>query len=72
MSILKKTQLLHVKPIVTLTIMSSTLKANNSENFSNTALYRSSIGALQYVTITRPNITFSINKKCQYISILKD
>lgn len=29
--------------------------------------YRSMVGALQYVTVTRPYITFSVNKACQYM-----
>ena len=30
-------------------------------------LYCNTIGASQYVTITRPDITFSINKVCQFM-----
>lgn len=29
--------------------------------------YRSLVGALQYVTITRPDLTYAINTACQYI-----
>ena len=29
--------------------------------------YRSIVGALQYLTLTRPNIAFSVNKACQYL-----
>jgi hypothetical protein len=29
--------------------------------------YRSLVGALQYLTVTRPDISFSINKVCQYL-----
>lgn len=29
--------------------------------------YRSVVGALQYLTLTRPNISFSVNKVCQYL-----
>ncbi|MDV3140030.1 MAG: reverse transcriptase domain-containing protein [Sweet potato little leaf phytoplasma] len=31
-------------------------------------LYRSIVGALQYATISRPEISFSVNKVCQYLS----
>jgi histone deacetylase 1/2 len=29
--------------------------------------YRSVVGALQYLTLTRPDISFSVNKVCQYL-----
>lgn len=29
--------------------------------------YRSIVGALQYVTLTRPNISFSVNKVSQFL-----
>lgn len=29
--------------------------------------YRSIVGALQYLTLTRPDISFSVNKICQYL-----
>jgi hypothetical protein len=29
--------------------------------------YRSVVGALQYVTLTRPNIVFAVNKVCQFL-----
>jgi len=29
--------------------------------------YRSLVGALQYLTLTRPDISFSVNKVCQYL-----
>ena len=30
-------------------------------------MYRSIVGALQYVTITRPEISFAVNKVCQFM-----
>jgi hypothetical protein len=34
--------------------------------------YRSVVGALQYVTLTRPNISFSVNKVCQFLQTPTD
>lgn len=30
--------------------------------------YRSLVGGLQYLTLTRPDISFAVNKVCQYLS----
>ncbi|XP_058068505.1 uncharacterized mitochondrial protein AtMg00810-like [Magnolia sinica] len=43
------------------------LHNNDSEPFDNATLYRSVVGALQYATITRLDLSFFINKVCQYM-----
>jgi histone deacetylase 1/2 len=30
--------------------------------------YRSLVGGLQYLTLTRPDLSFAVNKVCQYLS----
>lgn len=40
--------------------------AFRSDPVRDVQLYRSIVGALQYVTITRPEISFSVNKVCQF------
>jgi histone deacetylase 1/2 len=35
---------------------------------SDPAFFRSIVGGLQYVTITRPEISYSVNKVCQFLS----
>jgi hypothetical protein len=36
-------------------------------NTEESTRYRSIVGVLQYLTITRPNLTYSVNKACQYL-----
>ncbi|XP_031261138.1 uncharacterized protein LOC116119335 [Pistacia vera] len=43
------------------------LSATDSELFKDPSLYRSTIGALQYLTLTRPDISFTVNKLSQYL-----
>ena len=43
------------------------LTKSGYEPFPDPTLYRSIVGALQYATITRPEISFSVNKVCQYM-----
>ena len=38
-----------------------------SNNVSDPSYFRSIVGALQYATITRPEITFSMNTVCQFL-----
>lgn len=36
--------------------------------FDDPILYRSIVGALQYITITIPKIDYSVNEVCQFMS----
>lgn len=44
------------------------LSRNGSDVFEDPLLYRSIIGALQYATITRPELGYAVNKVCQFMS----
>ena len=48
----------------------STCKLSKSGNdlFQDPTLYRSVVGALQYATLTRPEISFVVNKVCQFVA----
>jgi hypothetical protein len=64
--ILTRAQLLDSKPIHTPMIVSQHLSSDGSL-FSDPTLYRSLVGALQYLTITRPDITHAVNSVSQFL-----
>ena len=39
---------------------------NEGEEFTNPAVHRTIIGSLQYLTYTRPDIAFAVNKLSQF------
>lgn len=39
----------------------------NGDPFEDPKLYRQIVGALQYATITRPDIAFAVNRVCQFM-----
>ncbi|CAA6659172.1 unnamed protein product [Spirodela intermedia] len=49
------------------------LVSTSSQNITSSVdpiEFRSIVGALQYVTLTRPNLAFAVNKVCQYMGTL--
>ncbi|KAL6328040.1 hypothetical protein AAG906_033308 [Vitis piasezkii] len=57
--------MLDSKPTTTLRLLGQTLSHLDNEPLSDATLYRSTIGALQYLTLTRPDTSFVVNKACQ-------
>ena len=57
------------KPSPTPLSSSEQLSAYQGEplNEEESTKYRSVVGALQYLTLTRPDISFAVNKVCQYL-----
>ena len=43
------------------------LTEGESLNQEDNTSYRSIVGALQYLTLTRPDLAFSVNKICQFL-----
>ena len=64
--LLLRADLLHCKPVATPMIVSQHLAADGTPFHSPTA-YRSLVGALQYLTITRPDITHAVNSVSQFM-----
>jgi histone deacetylase 1/2 len=61
--------MLSCKPVSTSLSTSEKLSAYVGDPLGPTDItrYRSIVGALQYLTLTRPDISFSVNKVCQYL-----
>ncbi|XP_019077636.2 secreted RxLR effector protein 161-like [Vitis vinifera] len=56
-----------VKSLPTPMLYGLKLSAGMGDPIDNVFEYRSVVGALQYITITRPKIAFSVNKVCQFM-----
>ena len=56
------------KIVKTPSCSSSHLVPHSSILFSDPTVYRSMVGALQYLTFTRPNLAFNVHKLCQFMS----
>jgi histone deacetylase 1/2 len=65
--LLTRTNMQSAKPSTTPMATGSSLSSDDSALFYNPHLYRSIVGALQYATITRPDLSFAVNKVSQYM-----
>ena len=65
----KRVGLEHCKPVSTPISTSEKLTVESGEVLGpeDATNYRSVVGALQYLTLTRPDISYSVNKVCQYL-----
>lgn len=59
--------IINVKPVSTPCVSRGKLPIFNGTLFTNVTLYRSVVGALQYLTMTRPDITYVINQVSQFM-----
>ncbi|XP_021995240.1 uncharacterized mitochondrial protein AtMg00810-like [Helianthus annuus] len=55
------------KTVSTPVEVGSKLSATNGTPFYDSSLYRSLAGALQYLTITRPNISYAVQQVCLFM-----
>ncbi|KAL5567292.1 hypothetical protein UlMin_030456 [Ulmus minor] len=65
--LLKKINLEHLKPCPTPMAVGKPISKLDGEPMSNPFVYRSAVGALQYLTNTRPDIAFAVNKLSQFM-----
>ena len=65
--LLVKTKMDQAKPASTPICSNQKLALSDSNKFDDPTVYESTIGALQYLTMTRPDISFAVNKLSQYL-----
>lgn len=65
--LLQKANMVDCKPCLTPCHPNQKLLNHDSPPFSDPTYYRSLVGALQYLTFTRPDIAFSVNQVCQFM-----
>ena len=70
LDLLKRVGMENCKPTNTSMSSSEKLSAFDGDPLgaSDATNYRSIVGALQYLTLTRPDISFAVNKVCQFLS----
>lgn len=67
MDLLERTKLSKSKPVPSLITTTANLALGDSPPFHDPVQYRQLVGALQYVTLSRPDITYAVNKVCQFM-----
>ncbi|KAL3846245.1 hypothetical protein ACJIZ3_003648 [Penstemon smallii] len=65
--LLKRANMSSCKPVGSPMATSVKLYAFDSASFEDPTLYRSIVGSLQYLSFTRPDIAYSVNRVCQYM-----
>lgn len=50
-------------------VVKSVCSTADSQPFAQPSLYRSLVGSLQYLTITRPDLSYAVNQACQFMHL---
>ena len=64
LDLLKKTNMLEAKPISSPMSSLSSLSTAVGDPMEDTTLFRSTMGSLQYLSLTRPDLAFSVDWVC--------
>ena len=67
LDLLKKTNFLLAKPCSSPVAAGTKLSQDDSTPLVDVTTYRSLVGALQYLTMTRPDLTYAVNQVCQFM-----
>ncbi|XP_062006046.1 uncharacterized mitochondrial protein AtMg00810-like [Rosa rugosa] len=67
LDLLHRTNMTDAKPVSTPTASGKCLSINDGTPLHDGTQYRSVVGALQYLTLTRPDISFAVNQVCQFL-----
>jgi hypothetical protein len=65
--LLKHTNVLEAKPISSPMSSSSSLSAFAGDPMEDPLIYRSTMGSLQYLSLTRSDLAFAVNRVCQFM-----
>ncbi|KAM6542216.1 hypothetical protein CsatB_006663 [Cannabis sativa] len=65
--LLQKSKMEHLKPCATPMTAGKPLSINDGKPMENPSFYRSILGALQYLSHSRPDIAYSVNKLSQFL-----
>ena len=71
LELLQRASMIDAKPISTPCVVGQHL-STKGKLFSNPTMFRSLAGALQYLTITRSDLSFSVNSICQFMHALTE
>jgi hypothetical protein len=72
LDLLKKTHMALAKPLTSPMSTSTPLSKYIGTTLSDATMYHSTVGALQYLAITNPDISFAINKCSQFLQDPRD
>jgi len=70
--LLQKTKMAEAQPISSPMTANCKLTKAESDLFSDPSLYKSVVSDLQYTTITRPELSYAVNKICQFMANTMD